>query len=122
MRRRRSRPSTGPRLLPIDFDRSEKRTHDYVRHGITNLFAALDTATGHVATRCFPKRRSSEFLTFMKTVAAAYPNRELHVVVDNLSTHTTDEVKAWLNANPRIVFQVNDLNYATLGAGCAPKA
>jgi len=40
----------------------------------------------------------------MKTLAAAYPNRELHVVVDNLSTHTTDEVKAWLNANPRIVF------------------
>ncbi|WP_307934160.1 IS630 family transposase [Salinispora arenicola] len=59
---------------------------------------------GRVVARCFPKRRGSEFLTFMKTLAAAYPNRELHVVVDNLSTHTTDEVKAWLNANPRIVF------------------
>lgn len=91
-------------LLPIDFDRTEKRTHDYVRHGTTNLFAALDAATGQVTARCFPKRRGSEFLTFMKTVAAAYPDRELHVVVDNLSTHATDEVKAWLAANPRIVF------------------
>ncbi|WP_320069674.1 IS630 family transposase [Micromonospora sp. RTGN7] len=91
-------------LLPIDFYRSEKRTHDYVRHGTTHLFAALDAATGQVTARCFPKRRGSEFLTFMKTVAAAYPDRELHVVVDNQSTHTTDEVKTWLARHPRIVF------------------
>jgi transposase len=91
-------------LLPIDFHRTEKRTHDYVRHGTTNLFAALDAATGKVTARCFPKRRGSEFLTFMKTIAATYPDRELHVVVDNLSTHTTDKVKAWLHRHPRIVF------------------
>lgn len=91
-------------LLPIDFDRTEKRTHDYVRHGTTNLFAALEVATGKVTARCFPKRRSPEFLAFMKQVAAAYPDRELHVVVDNLSTHTTDEVKAWLAEHPRITF------------------
>jgi transposase len=88
-------------LLPIDFDRTEKRTHDYVRHGTTNLFAALEVGTGQVTARCFPKRRGGEFLTFMKQVAAAYPDRELHVVVDNLSTHTTDDVKAWLGKNPR---------------------
>lgn len=91
-------------LLPIDFDRSEKRTHDYVRHGTTSLFAALEAATGQVTTHCFPKRRGSEFLTFMKHLAAAYHDRELHVVVDNLSTHTTDEVEAWLTGNPRVVF------------------
>ncbi|MDW5327133.1 IS630 family transposase [Plantactinospora sp. KLBMP9567] len=91
-------------ILPIEFGRTEKRTHDYVRHGTTNLLAALDAATGHVTARCFPKRRGSEFLTFMKTVAAAYPDRELHVVVDNLSTHTSDEVKAWLAHHPRVIF------------------
>jgi transposase len=91
-------------MLPIDFDRSEKRTHDYRRHGTTNLFAALEVATGRVTARCFPKRRGEEFLTFIKQVAAAYPDRELHVVVDNLSTHTTDELDAWLAKHPRITF------------------
>jgi transposase len=91
-------------LLPIDFDRTEKRTHDYRRHGTTNLFAALEVGTGQVTARCFPKRRGEEFLAFMKHLAAAYPDRELHVVVDNLSTHTTDDVHAWLARHPRITF------------------
>jgi hypothetical protein len=63
-----------------------------------------EVATGQVTTRCFPKRRGDEFLTFMKQVAAAYPDRELHVVVDNLFTHATDEVNAWLAKHPRITF------------------
>lgn len=91
-------------LLPMTFDKTEKRTHDYVRHGTTNLFGALDVATGQVATECYPRRGSEEFLTFMKTVAARYAGRELHVVVDNLGTHFTPDVRAWLAVNPNITF------------------
>ena len=47
-------------VLPIDFAKTEKRTHDYVRHGTTNLFAALDTATGEVLGECYPRRRTKE--------------------------------------------------------------
>jgi transposase len=91
-------------VLPIDFGRTEKRTHDYRRHGTTNLFAALEVGTGQVTTACFPRRRGDEFLAFMNTVAARYPDRQLHVVVDNLSTHTTEEIGAWLVQHPRITF------------------
>ncbi|MFB9851697.1 transposase [Micromonospora andamanensis] len=74
------------------------------RHGTTNLFAALDAAPAQGTARCCPKRRGIEFLAFMKTVAAAYRDRKPHVVVDNLSAHTTDEVNNWLGRHPRIVF------------------
>ncbi|WP_083802276.1 IS630 family transposase [Micromonospora sp. ATCC 39149] len=76
--------------------------------------AVLDAATGQVTARCFPKRRGQEFLAFMKQVSTAYPNRELHVVVDNLSTHTTDEVKAWLAQHPRIVFHFTPIGSSWL--------
>ena len=66
-------------VLPIDFAKTEKRTHDYVRHGTTNLFAALDTATGEVLGECYPRRRTEEFLKFMDTVVKRYPDREIHV-------------------------------------------
>src|SRR5215207_4372833 len=71
-------------VLPIDFAKTEKRTHDYVRHGTTNLFAALDTATGHVLGQCYQRRRTAEFLRFMDTVVARYGEHEIHVVLDNL--------------------------------------
>jgi hypothetical protein len=60
-------------LLPIDFGKTEKRTHDYVRHGTTNLFAALEVHSGQVHADCFPLRRTVEFLAFMNRVVAAYP-------------------------------------------------
>jgi DDE superfamily endonuclease len=69
-------------LLPMTFDKTEKRTHDYVRHGTVNLFGALDVATGKVTGECYPRCGSEEFLAFMKTVAAQYVDREVHVVVD----------------------------------------
>ena len=89
-------------LLPMTFDKTEKRTHDYVRHGTVNLFGALDVATGEVTGECYPRRGSEEFLAFMKTVAAKYVDRELHVVVDSLGTHFTAEVRDWLVDNPDI--------------------
>jgi transposase len=91
-------------VLPIDFAKTEKRTHDYVRHGTTNLFAALDTATGEVLGECYQRRRTKEFLTFMDKVVARYGDREIHVVLDNLSTHKGDDVDAWLTKHPSVTF------------------
>jgi transposase len=91
-------------VLPIDFAKTEKRTHDYVRHGTTNLFAALDTLTGEVIGECYPRRRTREFLKFMDAVVARYPDRETHVVLDNLSTHSGDDVRTWLTEHPNITF------------------
>ena len=78
-------------LLPIDFGKTEKRTHDYVRHGTTNLFAALNVGTGEVIGECYPRRRTQEFLRFMDIAVAPHEDREIHVVMDNLSTHLGDE-------------------------------
>ncbi|QWF86055.1 IS630 family transposase ISMsm5 [Amycolatopsis sp. CA-230715] len=91
-------------LLPIDFDASEKRTHDYVRHGTTNLFAALNVGTGEVLGECAPVRDGASFLAFLKKVVKPHASEEIHVVLDNLSTHTTPEVQAWLEANPNVRF------------------
>ena len=81
---------------------AEQRTHDYVRHGTTTLFAALEIATGTVTAAVKPRHRHQEFLAFCKHLARAYPDRELHLVMDNYATHKRPEVKAWLAANPRI--------------------
>ena len=63
------------------------QSHHYKRHGTTTLFAALEVATGKVVGRHYRRRRRIEFLDFMNRVVAAYPDRELHVILDNLSTH-----------------------------------
>ncbi len=83
--------------------RPERRTHDYVRHGTTTLFAALEIATGKVTGACKPRHRHQEFLTFLKQVARAYPNQQLHLVMDNYAAHKHPAVKAWLADNPRVV-------------------
>lgn len=101
-------------LLPISFSKSEKRTHDYVRHGTTNLFAALDIATGEVKGKCFSRRRTSEFITFMNEVAERHADRELHVVLDNLSTHSGREVDAWLAAHPNVRFHYTPIGSSWL--------
>jgi transposase len=89
-------------ILPLRPGLPERASHDYVRHGTTTLFAALEVATGKVTDACYPRHRHQEFLKFLKKVAAAYPARELHVVCDNYSAHKHPEVKAWLAANPRV--------------------
>jgi transposase len=91
-------------LLPIDFGLSEKRTHDYERHGTTNLFAALNTGTGQVFADCHPRRTAVEFLAFVKRAVKPHRGKDIHVVLDNLSTHDTPEVRAWLAANPNVSF------------------
>jgi transposase len=89
-------------ILPIMPGIPEKQTHDYVRHGTTTLFAALEVATGRVEQACLARHRHQEFLRFLKQVAKAYPRRKLHLVVDNYATHKHPAVRAWLARNPRI--------------------
>jgi transposase len=89
-------------ILPIRPGLPEKATHDYVRHGTTTLFAALEVATGQVTDACYPKHRHQEFLRFLKKVAAAYPGTGLHVVCDHYAMHKHPKVKAWLAPNPRV--------------------
>ena len=90
------------KTLPMQPGHAEQRTSDYVRHGTTTLFAALEIATGQVTGLCKNRHRHQEFLAFLKHVARAYPDGELHLVMDNYATHKRSEVKAWLAANPRI--------------------
>ena len=89
-------------ILPMRPGLPERATHDYVRHGTTTLFAALEIATGKVTDACYPRHRSDEFLLFLKQVAKAYPRVKLHLVVDNYATHKHPTVQAWLARNPRI--------------------
>ena len=80
----------------LGLDRPEQHTHDYVRHGTTTLFAALEVATGRVLDQCQPRHRHQEFLAFLKQVARAYPRRLLHVICDNYATHKHPAVRGWL--------------------------
>jgi len=89
-------------ILPMRPGLPQKATHDYVRHGTTTLFAALEVATGKVTDACYPRHRHEEFLKFLKQVAKAYPRVKLHIVVDNYATHTHPIVQAWLAKNKRI--------------------
>jgi transposase len=90
-------------LLPMRFSQAERRTHDYLRHGTTTLFAALEVATGRItADACYDRHRNGEFLAFLKQVAKAHPRVPLHVVVDNYATHTHPKVTTWLARHPRI--------------------
>jgi len=89
-------------MLPVRPGLPAKATHDYKRNGTTTLFAALEVATGKVTDTCYDRHGKAEFLAFLKTVAKAYPRRELHVVLDNYHTHKHAEINAWLAKNPRI--------------------
>lgn len=78
-------------------------SHCYKRHGTTTLFAALDVATGQVQTGHYRRRRRREFLDFMNGVVAAHPERDIHVVLDNLNTHKPKQDR-WLQRHPRVHF------------------
>ena len=89
-------------VLPMQPHLIERRSPDYLRHGTTTLFAALNVATGTVTARCQPRHRNQEFLVFLRQVARAYPHGELHLVMDNYAAHKHPAVTEWLTANPRI--------------------
>jgi len=89
-------------MLPMGLGYVEGVTHDYVRHGTTTLFAALDIATGQVLTCCKNRHRHQEYLQFLKQVDANVPPElGIHLVVDNYSTHKHPRVKRWLATHPR---------------------
>ena len=92
---------TQPRL-PMGLGYVEGVTHDYVRHGTTTLFAALDIVSGHVLTSCKRRHRHQEYLAFLKEVDQSVPRKlDIHLVVDNYATHKHPRVKQWLAAHPR---------------------
>jgi transposase len=78
-------------------------SHEYKRHGTTTLFAALDVHTGQVAGKQMPRRRREEFLAFMNEIVSLYPDQEIHVVLDNLSTHKPKHDQ-WLARHPKVTF------------------
>ena len=81
-----------------------RASHDYVRHGTSSLYAALDLSTGKVIGALHSRHRATEFLAFLKTIDASVPtDLEVHLVLDNASTHKTPAVKRWLLAHPRFV-------------------
>lgn len=88
--------------LPLSFGYSETRTHDYVRHGTTTLFAALDVATGEVIGRLHRRHRAKEFLAFLNTIDKEVPRElDVHIIMDNYGTHKTERVRSWFAARPR---------------------
>ncbi|EEE36004.1 feruloyl esterase [Rhodobacteraceae bacterium KLH11] len=88
-------------VLPMAPGVAERRTHTYIRHGRTSLFAALDIATGAVIERCYKRHRATEFLDFLKRIDRQMPGGpEVHIVMDNNATHKTPKIKAWLARRP----------------------
>jgi len=89
-------------MLPLMPGVPERHTHDYVRNGTTNLYAALDLASGHVIAEMTPRHRAEEFRRFLNTIDATVPGHlQIHVVLDNSSTHKTPQIQRWLLRHPR---------------------
>jgi transposase len=91
-------------LLPLRPGLPARQTHDYRRNGLTSLYAALEVATGRVLGDCTARHTGADFLRFLKQVAHSYRGQELHIILDNSSTHTTPAVQAWLAAHPQVHF------------------
>ncbi len=89
-------------VLPLMPGVPQRRTHDYVRHGTTNLYAALDLASGKVIANLTPRHRAEEFRRFLNLIDKNVPaDLDVHVIVDNSSTHKTPSIQQWLLRHPR---------------------
>lgn len=89
-------------ILPMDIGQPERRTHNYIRNGTLDLFAALNVATGEVLARCKPQHRAQDFVAFLREIDAnVEPELEVHMVLDNLSAHRAPVVHRWLLRHPR---------------------
>lgn len=89
-------------LLPMVPGVAERRSHDYVRHGTTSLFAALDVATGRVLGEVHRRHRADDFKKFLVTIEQNVPQElDIHLILDNLSTHKTPAIKRWFARHPR---------------------
>ena len=91
--------------LPMVPGRAGAPTHDYKRNGTTTLFAALDVLTGTVIGQCLPRHRHTEFIKFLNTIDREVPNGlQVHLILDNYSTHKHSEVERWLKRHKRFHF------------------
>jgi transposase len=89
-------------IMPLRPGLPERATHDYERHGTTTLFAAWDITTGKVIGQCQQRHRAVEFLKFLRLIDRTVPkDKELHLVLDNYTTHKTVKVQEWLARRPR---------------------
>jgi len=91
-------------LLPLRAKKPRSRTNEYVGHGTQTLIAALEMATGRVVAHVRNRRTSVIFLRFMNEAVRTYPDRELHVLADNLNIHKNEALRNWLRRNPRVQF------------------
>lgn len=91
-------------ILPLRAGLPARQTHDYRRSGVTDLYAALEIASGQVTGELSPSHTGADFLRFLETLARQYRRRELHIVLDNSSTHSVPAVQAFLAAHPLIHF------------------
>ncbi len=104
-------------MLPLKPGQIERRTHDYKRHGTTSLYAAFDVLTGKVIGRVTKRHRAKEFLDFLRQIDRSVPKElDLHVILDNSSTHKTPEVKKWLGEHPRFILHFTPTSASWLNA------
>lgn len=89
-------------ILPLAPGVRARQTHDYERHGVTSLFAALDVATGLALGSCYRRHRHQEFLRFLREIEEIVPaDLEIHLVMDNYGTHKVEQIRRWLTRHPR---------------------
>ena len=89
-------------ILPLAPGVPARQSHDYERHGVTSLFAALDVASGVTISSCYRRHRHQEFLRFLNDIDANLPSGlEVHLVMDNYGTHKVNKVRTWLARHPR---------------------
>jgi transposase len=104
-------------MLPLRPGQIERRTHDYKRHGTASLYAAFDIATGEVLGRVTQRHRSREFVAFLRQIDQAQPAPvDLHLILDNSSTHKTEQVQRFLAAHPRFHFHFTPTSASWLNA------
>lgn len=104
-------------MLPLRPGQIERRTHDYTRHGTASLYAAMDVSTGQVIGRVTQRHRAKEFIDFLRQVERAVPEHlDLHIVLDNSSTHKTKQVEQFLAKRPRIVLHFTPTSASWLNA------
>jgi transposase len=90
-------------VLPMDLGQPERQTHNYIRHGTLDLFAALNVATGEVLAPCKKQHRAKDLVAFLRELEASVERGlDIHVILDNLSAHKAPPVQRWLVRNPRV--------------------
>ena len=104
-------------LLPLRPGQVERRTHDYKRHGTASLYAAFDVASGEVIARVTTRHRAKEFLDFLRQIDKEIPpETELHVILDNSSTHKTEAIQQFLKKEPRFHFHFTPTSASWMNA------